>query len=73
MRNVSKFIGTFGIEKIGRPPETLAKSPTLGIGISNQITKRVMNNMAARVDGIILVTLGRYQIISIVKNTKTTE
>jgi putative Mn2+ efflux pump MntP len=73
MRNVSKFIGTLGIEKIGSPPDTLARSPTLGMGISNQFTKIVIDNIAARVDGIILVTLGRYQIISIVRNTKTTE
>ena len=67
------FKGTVGIEKTGSPPETLAKSPTLGIGISSQITSIVTNKIAAKVDGIIFVTFGRYQIISIVKKTKISD
>ena len=71
--NVSMFIGTIGIAKVGKPPATLDKSPTLGTGKSKSKTKDVTNRIAANVDGIILVTLGKYQMINIVKKTKTKE
>ena len=41
IEKVSKLSGTVGIEKFGRPPATLAKSPTLGTGRSNSKTKKV--------------------------------
>ena len=45
------------MEKLGRPPATLAKSPTLGTGKSKSRTKKVIRRIAANVDGINLVTI----------------
>ena len=42
-------------------------------GKSKNNTRDVAKSIAAKVDGIILVTLGRYQIINIVKKTSTNE
>ena len=66
---VSKLIGTIGIEKEGRPPATLARSPTLGMGISNPITKPEVKRMATSVAGNIFENFGSSQIIDIVKTT----
>ena len=71
--SVSKLRGTVGIENDGKPPATLAKSPTLGTGKSRINTRDVTKRIAAKVDGINFVTLGKYQIINIVKKTKTIE
>ena len=46
---VSKFKGTFGIENIGNPPLTLARSPTLGISIFNTKTNTDVAKIAASV------------------------
>ena len=62
-----------GIKKIGKLPETLAKSPTLGIGKSNITTIIDTNKIAAKVAGTILVIFGSNQIINIVKKTKNKE
>jgi hypothetical protein len=64
---VSKLIGTKGIEKEGRPPATLARSPTLGIGISKPITKPEVKRIATSVAGNIFENYGSSQIIAIVK------
>nr|ADI20443.1 hypothetical protein [uncultured alpha proteobacterium EB080_L43F08] len=38
IKNVSKFNGTIGMENVGKPPLTDAKSSTRGTGISKRIT-----------------------------------
>ena len=54
---VSKFKGTFGIEKLGKPPLTLAKSPTLGISILRARTNTVVKSIATKVDGTTFVIM----------------
>ena len=73
MKKVSKLSGTVGIEKFGSPPATLAKSPTLGTGKSKSKTRKVTRRIAANVDGMNLVTLGKYHMINMVKKTNTKE
>ena len=71
--NVSKLNGTFGIEKLGKPPLTLAKSPTLGISILRARTNTVVKSIATKVDGTIFVILGKNQITNMVSNTNSIE
>ena len=66
---VSRFKGTIGMENVGRPPATLAKSPTLGMGISKLSTKPVLNKIATSVEGNTLENLGNIQITIIVITT----
>ena len=42
-------MGIFGIEKLGNPPLTLAKSPTLGISILRARTNTVVKSIATKV------------------------
>ena len=71
--NVSKFKGTFGIEKLGNPPLTLARSPTLGISILRASTNTVVKSIATKVDGTTFVSLGKNHMTNIVSITKTIE
>ena len=70
---VSKFKGTLGIENIGNPPLTLARSPTLGISIFNAKTNIEVTKIAASVAGTALVIFGNNQIINMVKTTNPIE
>ena len=55
---VSKFNGTSGTENSGRPPEMLARSPTVGVSIPPKITAADTTTIPASAAGMRFDTLG---------------